>query len=166
MSFSICFHSDAQRSSFLAENGLSFKTKRHHKPCGTKPAVIIKLCSELCRIVPTHAGKGCSGNTPFPPLKGLIRRHGSSKSVAIFFQHDSSASSGPRRPWERLLMAVGLKENLEGPSCQSCPLPTPSIYHIPTLSAHSRTACSIYGLLAREREATTLGGGPVSSPQL
>lgn len=49
-------------------------------------------------------------------------------------------------------MAVGLKEIREGPSCLSCSLPTPAIYHIPTLSA-----CSIRGLLARERRP--LGGG-------
>lgn len=52
-------------------------------------------------------------------------------------------------------MVVGLKESLEGPSCQSCPLPTPSIYHIPPLSAWS-----IRGL-----PALLEGGGPVSSTQ-
>lgn len=52
-------------------------------------------------------------------------------------------------------MVAGLKESLEGPSCQSCPLPTPSIYHIPPPSAWS-----IRGL-----PALLEGGGPSSSTQ-
>lgn len=111
---------------------LSFKTKRHHKPCGTQAAVIIKLSSELRSVMPACAGTRVLMQYPLPTIKKPhLRRPVSSKLLTSSFQHDSSASSGPWRAWERLLMVVGLKESLEGPSCQSCPLPAASIYHIP-----------------------------------
>lgn len=133
---------------FLAE---SSRVLQDNKPCGTKPAVIIKRSGG---VMPAHAGTECSGSTPFPPLKSLIRKLGSSQSLATSFQH---VSSGPGDHGKKHLTAFGLKEILEGPSCQPRPLPTPSIYPIPTLAALIRTTLSILGLLARERERIPLG---------
>lgn len=59
-------------------------------------------------------------------------------------------------------MVFRLKEVLEGPSCQLCPLPAPSIYFLPTLTALGCTVYSGRGLMARGRELAL--GGPASLP--
>lgn len=110
----------------MAENGLVLQD---NKPCGTKPAVIIKLSSELCRVVPAHAGTECSGGPPFPPLKSLIRKLGSSQSPATSFQRDSSASSGPGDHGKKALNGVRSERN-SGRPIMSAPSPANSI-HLP-----------------------------------
>lgn len=59
-------------------------------------------------------------------------------------------------------MVFRLNEVLEGPSCQLCPLPAPSIYFPLTLTALGCTVCPDRRLMARGSEPTLRG--PVGLP--
>lgn len=149
-------------SFFWLKLSLSFETKHHHKRCGTKPAVIIKLSSEPCGVVPAHGGTGRSGSTPFRPLKSLIRRHGSSKSLASFFSAwllrllwpgDHGKGFQRQSVWKKFWKA----HHVSHVPCQHHPSTTSQLF--------LRTITSPVRSVANWREGGDRSGGPVSSPQ-